>query len=408
MNFKIFSVSSLLLSIAILMLGNGPLPTILGIRLAEAGTPIWLIGIVMSLYYVGFVVGSKVANYLIFLVGHIRTFAVFGSTMSAITLAHAFLLEPIIWGIFRLTIGICAIGMFMCIESWLNAKSDNNNRGQIFSFYVIALYMFSAFGQFLVQIPDESGFIIYLIISILMSLAIIPVSLTRIAPPEIVNVQNFSFAKLWKTSPSGMTASLIAGIIGGSIYALGPIYTQLSGFDKSVTALFIGSITFGGLLLQWPIGKFSDGKDRRSFMLYLSAILVIICILPAIFNLNMYTIIFFAVLFGGISSVIYPLAVTYTNDYLSEEDLVPASGGLVMGYGIGAIIGPILCSLVMETINQKGLFYFCGFTSFILALFIIYRMNIRDIIITEDQTAFQAVPKTSPIISTLDPRNVNE
>ena len=143
MNFMpkfILSLSPLLLGMALLMLGNGSLPTVLAIRLTAIGEPFWLIGLVMAQYYLGFVLGTVYCHKLILSVGHIRAFAAFGSTMSAVTLGHSFVFDPWIWAIFRFAVGACAVGMIMCVESWLNTRTDNNNRGQVSALYFITIY----------------------------------------------------------------------------------------------------------------------------------------------------------------------------------------------------------------------------------------------------------------------------
>ncbi|PPR79920.1 MAG: putative MFS-type transporter YcaD [Alphaproteobacteria bacterium MarineAlpha2_Bin1] len=404
MTKNLISISSLLLGIAIFMLGNGPLPTYLAIRLTNEGIATWIIGLIMSQYYVGFIIGPYFVQKLIESVGHIRSFIVLGSTMSAITLFHIFINHFIFWGFFRLTIGVCAIGMFMCVESWLNARATNNNRGQVFSYYIIAVYLFSGIGQFILQIPDERDFMIFIIFSILMSFAIIPIALTKLPPPEIINIEKFSLMKLWNKSPTGMTFALMGGVVSGAFYSIGPVFAQLNNFDKNTTALFISSVTIGGLILQWPVGKISDGKDRRKFMLAVAILLITISILISIFNSNIYLFLILSIIFGGLIALMYPLGVAYTNDYLNKDELLSATSGLVIAYGIGAIIGPLFASLIIEFTNSSGLFSFFSGIGILTAAIIIWRMSQRDSLSADMQSDYVAMPKTSPIINNLDPR----
>jgi len=404
MTKNLLSISSLLLGIAILMLGNGPLPTYLAIKLTEGGIATWLIGIVMSQYYIGFVIGPFFVQKLIESVGHIRSFVVFGSTMSAITLFHIFITNFIIWGFFRFVIGICAIGMFMCVESWLNSRATNDNRGQIFSFYVIAVYLFSGIGQFILQIPDEKGFMIFIFFSILMSLAIIPISLTKLPPPEIIKIERFSLVKLWNKSPTGMTFALMGGVVSGAFYSIGPVFAQLNNFDKNTTALFVSCVTIGGLILQWPMGKLSDGKDRRKFMLGVAILLIIISTLLSVLNSNIYFFLILAIIFGGLIALMYPLGVAYTNDYLEQDELLSATSGLVIAYGIGAILGPFFASLIIEFTNSSGIFIFFSAIGCLSSIIILWRMSRRDTLSVAEQSDYLVMPKTSPIINNLDPR----
>ena len=404
MQQSILGVSPLLMGMALLMVGNGSLPTILAVRLAGAGEPTWLIGFVMAQYYVGIVLGTLYGHKLIFTVGHIRAFATFGSTMSAVTLLHAFIVDPWAWAIFRFLVGACAVGMFMCVESWLSERSDNTNRGQVFSLYVIVIYLFQGIGQFLIQLPDATGFTIYMVVSVLMSLAIIPVAVTRVPAPVLPESSHFDFARLWRISPTGMIVSLISGVILGAFYGIGPVFAQLSGLDRADIAFFMSAVILGGLVLQWPLGKFSDGRDRRDCIFAVNILLVGVSLMLAISVVGGMWFIVLATIFGALSCSLYPLSVAYTNDYLGPEDLVPAAGGLVMAHGIGAIAGPQLASLTIELIGPPGLFVFCAFVAAGTAGLIYWRIRWRDGPSLEDQVEFQVMPRTSPVASVFDPR----
>ena len=404
MQQSILGVSPLLMGMALLMVGNGSLPTIIALRLATAGEPTWLIGLVMAQYYVGIVIGTFYSHKLIFTVGHIRAFATFGSTMSAVTLLHAFIVDPWAWAIFRFLVGACMVGMFMCVESWLNERSDNSNRGQIFSLYVIAIYFFQGIGQFLIQLPDTTGFTIYVVVSVLMSLSIVPVAVTRVPAPELPETSHFDFARLWRISPTGMIVSLVSGVIMGAFYGIGPIFAQLSGMDRSDIAIFMSAVILGGLVLQWPLGKFSDGRDRREFILIINILLVGVSLLMALSSIQDMRLIILATVFGALSCSLYPLSVAYTNDYLGREDLVPAAGGLVMAHGIGAIAGPPMASLCIDIIGTAGLFVFIAFVATGTASLIFWRIRLREGPSLKDQVEFQVMPRTSPLAGVIDPR----
>ncbi len=400
----VLSVSSLLIGMALLQLGNGSLQTLLSVRLAAAGEAPWLIGLVMAQYSVGIVLGTLYGHKLIMTVGHIRAFTAFGSTMSAITLGHAFIGELWAWGLFRFLVGACAVGMLMCVESWLNARTDNRSRGQVFSLYVITVYLFQGIGQFLIQLPDDSGFELFIIMSVLMSLAVVPVAVTKMPAPTLPEASRFDFMRLWRTSPTGMVVSLMSGLILGAFYGVGPVFAQFSGYDRAGTAMFMSAVIIGGLIMQWPIGKFSDGRDRRGVIIGINIALIAVCIAMVAGNPSGYELIALAVAFGSLSAALYPLSVAFTNDYLEPEDLVPAAGGLVMAYGIGAIAGPLFAAVSIEWLGAKGLFVFCGSMALAAAVLVFWRMRQREAPPVEDQVDFQAMPRTSPIIGELDPR----
>ena len=400
------SVSSLLLGTALLMVGGGALSTVLAFRMGAAEQPPWVVGLVMSMYYAGIVLGTAYGQKLIAGVGHIRAFVALGSITSAATLAHAFAIDPWLWGGLRLVVGMCAVGMFMCTESWINERSDNSTRGQIFSLYQVTVYLAQGAGQFLINVPDQTGFLIYLLTSILMSLAIVPVAITRVEAPPLRPQVRFRFLRLWETSPTGMTVAFGCGVIMGAFYGVGPLFAQLVGLDTQRTAEFMGTVIIAGLVLQWPMGRLSDLIDRRKVILGVAFGAAAACLgLTGPASHQGAALLVMSALFGGLAFTLYPLSVAYTFDYVRLGDLVPMSGGLIMAYGLGAVAGPAAASLIVSLAGARGLFAFCGSMALAIAGFIIWRMTIRDPLPVDDQSEFQAMPRTSQVIYEIDPRH---
>ena len=399
------SVSSLLLGTALLMIGGGGLSTVLAFRMGAAEQPPWLVGVVMSMYYAGIVLGTSYGHKLIAGVGHIRAFVALGSMMSAATLAHAFLADPWFWGLLRALVGMCAVGMFMCTESWINERTENSTRGQIFALYQITVYLAQGVGQFLINIPDATGFIVYLLMSILMSLAIVPVAVTRVEAPRLPPRARFRFMRLWRTSPTSMTIASGCGVILGAFYGVGPLFAQLVGLDAQRTAAFMGTVIVGGLVLQWPMGKLSDVIDRRKVILGVAAGTVAACAALAGLSADTGTaLLLVGALFGGTAFALYPLGVAYAFDCAGLDDLVTMSGGLIMAYGVGAAVGPAAASLFVFVGGAGGLFVFCGLVALAITAFVIWRMTVRDTPPVDDQSDFQAMPRTSQVIYEIDPR----
>lgn len=397
-------VSSLLSGVALLMIGAGGLSTIIAFRMGVADYPAIVVGLVTSLFFVGLVVGTRPCHWLISGVGHIRTFTALGSLMSAATLAHAFTTDPIVWGVLRFVVGFATVGMFMCTESWLNEKSSNEIRGQVFSLYQVVLYLGQGAGQFLINIPDETGSMLFILTSVLMSLAILPVALTRVAAPTLPKPVRFKIGRLWGISPTGMTASMMSGIVMGAFYGVGALFAEQSGLDRSETAQFMGAVIIGGLVLQYPIGKLSDKYDRRWIMLGVLFGTFAVCVsILGKDDSNGSGLLLLGALFGGFSFTLYPLAVAYTNDFLTAEDLVPASGGLIVAYGTGAATGPIVASLAMEIFGAGGLFTFIGWICIIFAIFIGYRISSRAAPVAHDAGEFQAMQQTSAVVYEMHP-----
>lgn len=397
-------VSSLLLGIALLMVGAGGLTTALAFRMGVAGLPSTAVGIVTSMYFIGLVLGTGYCHRLISNVGHIRAFAALGSVMSAATLAHALSADPWVWGALRFIVGFTTVGMYMCTESWLNEKSSNEIRGQVFSLYQVVLYLGQGAGQFMINIPDAHGSILFIFASILMSLAILPVAITRVSAPELPKPVRFRLGRLWGISPTGMTASLASGGVMGAFYGLGALFAQKAGLETSDTSLFMGAVIIGGLVLQWPIGKLSDMFDRRRVMVGVSFATVLICYAMMDKNANNGSgLLALGALFGGLSFTLYPLAVAYTNDYIGPEDRVPASGGLMIAYGIGASLGPAAGAVFMDMLGPSGLFVFIGGVALLLMVFILWRITQRQAPPLAEQGDYQSMQRTSPVVYEMYP-----
>lgn len=399
-------VSSLLTGVAFLMVGAGGLSTILAFRMGEAGLTSTVVGVVTSMYFVGLVLGTSFCHRLITTVGHIRTFAALGSLMSAATLAHALTLDPWLWGGLRFIVGFTTVGMYMCTESWLNEKSSNEIRGQVFSLYQVVLYLAQGVGQFMINIPDQHGMVLYIMTSILMSLAIVPVAMTRVSAPELPKPVRFRLGRLWNISPTGMTGSLAAGTAMGAFYGLGALFAQQAGLETNQTAQFMGAVILGGLVLQWPIGKLSDMMDRRLVIIGVSIATAVVCI--AIMDKDVHNgsgLMILGALFGGLSFTLYPLAVAYMNDYVEPDDLVPASGGLMIAYGIGAALGPVAGALLMDAMGARGLFVFICGVVVLLTGFIAWRITQRPSLPVDEQGDYQAMQRTSPVVYEMYPES---
>ena len=399
-------VSSLLLSVSFLMIGIGGLSTIIAYRMGMAEQPAWVVGAVTSMYFVGLVLGAGFCHRIISNVGHIRAFAAFGSLISAATLAHALTVDPWLWGLLRFLVGFITVGMYMCTESWLNEKSSNQIRGQVFSLYQVVLYLAQGAGQFLIMLPDPSGTVLFVVVSMTLSLAIVPVAMTRVSAPALPEPVKFDLRRLWKISPTGMTTGIASGGVMGGFYGLGALYAHQIGLEAADTSTLMGAIIFGGLLLQWPIGKLSDRIDRRLVMLGVGVGTALVC-LVIVFAGSAGGIVLFSLgaLFGGLSFTLYPLAVAYTNDYLSQEDLVPISGGLMMSYGIGASFGPVAGSLFMGLFGAGGLFIYISLVSMILVGVIAWRITQREALPVDAQGGYQTIQRTSSVVYELYPES---
>ena len=409
MRSTLLSISALLMGCVMLYLGNGALGTLLGLRLAIDGYPTWIVGAVMSSYFVGIVAGGFFSHKLITGVGHIRAFSVLATIMSAATLAHPLLEDPIAWGILRFIQGYCMAGLAMCTESWLNERSTNDTRGRILSLYQIAVYLSQGIGQLLLNLGELSGFTLFVMSSILLSLALVPVAASKVQAPILPEPRRFGIRELYAVSPLGMFGSFASGLILGAFYSLAPLFAQMTGLSIADTTLFMGVVIIGGLLLQWPIGGLSDRLDRRTVLIGVSLATAAVCVgLILTSGSGLLPLLVLGTLFGGVTFTLYPLSVSHANDYIDPADLVPASGGLIIAYGIGATIGPLGAAAMIEIQGAIGLFTFVAAMSLGTAGFAIWRMTRRDAVPVDDQVPFQPVPRTSVIATEMDPRSEPE
>lgn len=403
------SLSALLLSIGIMTLGYGLLGSLLAVRMAVEEFSTLTAGVVMSCFFLGLMVGSQTVGWVVRRVGHIRTFAALASIFSAATLAHVFYIDPVLWAVLRLIEGYCMAGLLMCAESWLNDRATNETRGSVLSLYMIASYLFGSLGQMLLATGAVEGFLLFALSSVLMSLALVPVALTRAPAPALPEQSLFGLRRLLEISPLGVVGCFVSGLTTGAFYALGPRYGADLGLETIEIAVFMGVTIFGGLLLQWPVGRLSDRIDRRKVISGAGALLALMTIGLAVTVATPLLpmgpwVLGLVLLLGGMMFVLYPLSLSHANDFISAQDFVPASGGLILFYGMGATIGPVAASLAMEAVGGLGLFGFGAVSGLALSVFSLWRLRQGDAVAAEDKTPFLVTPRTAYVVYELDPR----
>jgi len=397
--------SAVLASIGLMMLGSGLLGTLIAVSLALKGVSTWIIGLVMASYFSGFAAGAFSGHLVIARVGHIRAFTVFATLFSAAAFSHVFWANEPFWAILRAMQGYTVAGLFMCCESWLSEKSDNSTRGTVLSVYMVVIYLAQGFGQLLLQIGGNQSFLLFGAITVLASLGVIPVALTRIAQPETPSSERMPLRRLWKISPLGIIASLTSGATLGAIFALAPVYATRSGFETGTTALFMAAFLFGGLFLQYPVGMFSDRFDRRRLI---AAALGGVFLASAIFSLpglNDPNVLYgCALIFGAFSFVIYPLALSHANDFAESSQFVGVTAGLLLIYSLGAVWGPILAAVAMYAVTPAALFFFTGTAAFLAIIFTFWRMRQGTAPDPAEIGSYAPLPGTTPVALDLDPR----
>jgi len=372
------SVASLLLSYGLLLLANGLFSTLLGVRTQIEGFATEVVGGIVAGYFLGFLAGALLAVRVVAAVGHIRAFAAFASVMSVTALLHVLWVDPLGWFVLRLGAGYCMAGMIMVTESWLNERATNRTRGQVFSLYMVTNYFAAGCGQFLLPLADPGEFHLFSAASILFSLALIPVLLSRASAPMPVTPHPTRLAALYRTSPMALAGALAAGLVNASFFGLAPVFAHAIGLSVGQISVLMGSAILGGLTLQWPVGWLSDRLDRRQVLTGVAVLTALACALIATLTSQGGAALYAAVtLYGGLSFTLYSLSAAHANDFAPADKLIQTTSGLLIVYGLGASTGPVLAALAMGHAGPRGLFLFSAAVNILLAVYAVHRMGQR-------------------------------
>ena len=405
----ILAVATLLIGIAVILAGNGLLGTLLGIRGEMAGFSSGVMGIIMSGYFVGFVVGTFVIPRWVRRVGHIRMFAALASMASIITLMHGLVVHPAVWFVLRLLAGLCIVGLYIVIESWLNEQTDNTDRGNVFSAYMTTTLVGLGVGQALLLIGDVSTLQLFALASVLLSLGLIPVAMTRVKEPSITEAQRLGLRKLYAISPLGVVACVFSGLGSGAFWGLGPVFAANTGLSTDAIAGFMGLTIFGGVVMMWPVGKLSDRFERRKVLLWacgLTAMMALIAQLLMGFNPS--TLLLGGFLYGSFSFSIYSLAAAHTNDHVTQEHMLEVSSSLQLLWGGGAIVGPVLTGVLMQSLGNGVFLPFLCLAALIPSIFAVWRIMVSQAVELEDQSDFVPQFATSPVALEMHPDQEDE
>ena len=377
---------ALLIGIGFMMLGNGLQGTLLGLRATLEGFPTFVTGIMMSGYYVGIFAGSLVAPRLVQRVGHIRVFAALASLASISILVHGLYVDAISWTAMRLITGFSYAGLFVVAESWLNDRASNETRGQVLSVYMLITTLGLGGGQFLLMLSDPLEVELFVLVSIIVSFGLIPILLTARPAPGFGSAGSMSLKELYRASPLAVISNALTGVAHGTIFGLGAVYAaqELQGVEQ--VSVFMACFLLGSLVFQWPVGWLADHINRRVIMAGLCALAILACVLALLVEKGSVTYFATVVLLGGAAMPMYSLNIAYANDRLNPEQIVAASGSMVMIAGVGLATGPIVVSFLM---GQFGAWYFfVGIaTAFLMILgFTTYRMKITEAISPGEQS----------------------
>ena len=331
-------------------------------------------------------------------------FAAFASIASISILLHSLHVSFLGWFIMRFITGFCFVGMYTVAESWVNDLSDNKHRGQALSIYMIVSMSGSAFGQLFLNISSPETATLFMLVSILISISLVPILITVSKQPDFSVTEFLTIKQLYKASPLGVITAIIVGAAHGTLWGIGSIYGLKSGLNIEQVSIFMFTFVIGGALNQYLIGYLSDIYDRRLIILIVSFLAALFAVFAVIFSYSFIYLLIFTFLFGGLTVPLYSLAIAHTNDFLTKSEMVAASSGLLMVGGVGLTIGPILGGIAIDLIGANGFWIYLFVIHSSIGLFTIYRMSIRDSVPLEDQGSTVLVgSRASPVVMELYP-----
>jgi len=388
-------------------MGSGLMSSLLSINMRLQDYNNQIIGLVMSANYLGILLGIFFCQKIVQQVGHIRAFAVFAAVMTAVSLVHGLYMSAWLWAMLRICNGLCVTGLFMVLESWLNEKVEPAFRGRLLSIYMVLVYFGLGSGQLLLNASDVQGQTIFMIAAILFALCLVPISITRAVKPQPLEVPLYNLVKLFQLAPLSMVGCFISGMINSSFYAMGPMFGLDIGLPVSQVSIFMSLTVWAGLMFQIPVGLFSDRLDRLTVLSALGFLVMLVSIGIAILGRVGLSVLMPLTVCFGMVFTIYPVAMARAQDNIEKKEIVPVSAALILFYGIGACFGPITASFVISKIGPFGLYYYtagCGGTLGVIVLSLRNKLPSN----FEEQVPYIPVPRTSPVVSNIDPRGDHE
>ena len=380
------------------MLGNGLQTSLLGLRASLEGFPTAATGVIMSAFYVGFLAGSRLTPKVVANVGHIRVFAAWSSMASVSILLHGLFVDPIFWTAMRFLTGFCYAGLYVVAESWLNDRADNRTRGQLLSLYMITQYLGLSGGQLLLNLAMPSELYLFVLTSVLISLALVPISLTATATQPVQQQESLRLRELLRLSPLGVVTCFGAGLSTGALLGMGVVFAEKVGLSVGETSIFMAILILGAVTFQFPLGRISDFFERRKIII-LANLMAVAVMVAAWFSLGVAPGWLLAVIFvvGGVTMPLYALGVAYTNDDLRPAQMVAASSSLVLVFGLGASLGPVGVAAAMSRLGAEGFFVTLGVIHLMVAIFAVYRRATQEPREVENQAKYQAVTASTAL-----------
>lgn len=399
-------VFPLLLSAGILLGANGLIGTLVAVRASIEGFPDASIGLMGTAYFLGFFGGCLLTARLIVRAGHIRVFAAFCALAAIAALGFVLAIDVAAWILLRCVLGFCFSGLSMVVESWLNERAARTDRARVLSLYRIVDLGAVTGGQFLLPLIGADGFEIFAVAAILFAGALIPISLSRTTSPKPPANTRLRPSWVWRLSPVAVAGCVTLGLTNGAFRAIGPVYAGAMGLGVDQVALFMSLGIAGGALLQYPLGWLSDRTDRRMILLLATGGAAASSLVLALLGNGSPAAIFAGgFLFGSFALPLYSLSAAHANDHAGEGEFIELAAGLTLFYALGASIGPLASSLIIERFGAPSFFVYTASLHSLFILFVLYRMTRRAAVPAALRSRFVALLRTSPAIFRLSRPN---
>ncbi len=383
---------ALFVGLGLVMIGNGLNGSVLGVRAEAEGFSVGVSGLIMAAYFLGFLSGSKYAEHALRNVGHIRVFAALASGASSVVLVQAISIEPITWAITRFLFGACMAGIYVVVESWLNDMATNQTRGRILSVYMIISMGGIGIGQLMLGIEDRSGFRLFIFVSVLVSMSLLPVTLSATSAPPLVVPEPMPLKRLLRIVPTGVISSFWSGAAAGVLFGMGAFYAALVGLSTSQISIFLSAPILGALVFQWPVGWLSDKFPRRGVIFFVAATATAASLAILLVAVDSAAAVVFMFLLGGAMFPLYSLTIAYTHDWIGAQDRLGASATLIRVNGSGAVIGPLVVAALMSVAGPSSFFWTIAGLHAIIAAYVSFRIVWKDALPMERQRAHVALP----------------
>lgn len=388
------TIVAIMISIFLMGAGMGLQGSAVSLRAGLEGFSDSMVGLIMSFNYVGLIIGSIVAPIIIRNVGYVRSFAAAASLGSASAIAHLVWIDLVPWLVFRAATGFSLSVMFVVAESWLNSSSTSQNRGRLLSTYSVVYIVSMGAGQPLMEFFPPASFEIFGVTTILISFCLIPVAVMRVTGEPSADREPPRLIRTFMKSPLAGSGIVVAGILAGATWSLTPLYGQQVGMNSGAIGVLMLIVSLGSMAFQWPLGWISDKKSRRHAILWSVGAATFLSALIAVFRPSggaLYVLVF---LYGGFGMPLYSLSVALANDQFEPREMVRAAGAIVIYYGVGSVLGPVLASQFMRWIGPAGLFLSMTLVLGVLIAFVLIRMTLIPVL-PRRETRYRVYPRTS-------------